>query len=81
MVLILLRKNNIPGRNLPVNAQGWIIPGNGALALGSVQVIALVLEEGLVTQDYKSVGKAAGDEYLAVVIGRKFHLDVLAKGG
>ena len=81
MVLILLRQDQIPGRNLPVNAQGWIIPGNGALALGGVQVVAFVLEQCLVAQNNESVGKAAGDKELTVVISREFYSNVLAECG
>lgn len=66
---------------LPVDAEGGVIPGDAAFAVGSVVVIALVLEDGLLAQHGKTMGKATGDEELAVVLGTELHGHMLAEGG
>ena len=46
-----------------------------------IELIALVLEDGHVAEDGKPMGKALGDEELAMVILRKFDGYMLAIGG
>ena len=68
-------------RQLPVDTQGGVIPGDAAFAVGCVVVVALVLEDGFFAQHGESVGKAAGNEELAVVLGAEFHCYMLTIRG
>ena len=78
---VLGGEDDICRGELPVDAEGGVVPGNAAFAVGGVVVIALVLEDGLLTQHGKTMGKATGDEELAVVLGTELHGYVLAEGG
>ena len=65
---------------LPVDAEGFVGDRDAAVSLGSVVVVALVLEHGHVAQDGEAVGEPARHEELAVVILREFDGDVLSVG-
>ena len=77
---VLLRKDDIGGRDLPVDADGGIIPDDRSLGLRRIQVVALVLEHGLLTQHRESVREATRDEALPVVLRRQFDGDMPAEG-
>ena len=66
---------------LPVDAEGGVIPGDAALAIRGVIVIALVLEDGLLAQHGKAMSKAAGDKELAMVLGAELHGHMLPESG
>ena len=80
MPLVFLGKDHIGGRDLPVDPDGGIIPDNRPLGLRRVQVVALVLEHGLLAQHRESVREAARDETLPVVLRRQFDGDMPAEG-
>ena len=80
MPLVFLGKDHIGGRDLPVDPDGGIIPDNRPLGLRRVQVVALVLEHGLLAQHRESVREAARNEALPVVLRRQFDGDMPAEG-
>ena len=45
MVLILLREDHVIGGDTPIDRQLGIVPCDSTLAVGSVVIIALVLED------------------------------------
>ena len=49
---------------MPVDVQIRVVPGYGTFGLGMIELIALVLEDGLMAQYCKAVGEAFGDEEL-----------------
>jgi len=77
---VLGGKDDICGGQLPIDAEGGVIPGDTAFAIRGVVVITLVLEDGLLTEHSKAVGKTARNEELAVVLCTEFHSDMLAIG-
>ena len=81
MFRVLLAENGLVGRDAPVDAQTVIKDTDTAVGLGSIEVVALVLEDGGVAQYGKAVGKAAGYEELAVVVLGQFHSHMPAVGG
>ena len=81
VVPVFFREDNLVGRDAPVDAEVRIIPCQCAFALGSIEVVALVLEDDFGGEHAESVGEASGDEELAVVVFGQLNRHVLAEGG
>ncbi len=64
----------------PVDVQVWIVESYRCLALWGIDVVHLVCEDGFLAQYEESVGKAAWDKELALVVFAQFHSHVFAEG-
>ena len=51
----------------PLDADGWIIPGDAAFVIGVIEVVAFIAEFGGIGEDKEPVGEAAGYEELFLV--------------
>ena len=80
MVPVFFGKDYFVGRQLPVDSQVGVVPGNGSLAVGIVKIVTFILKHSLFAQYGKSVGKALGDEELPMAFGREAHGDILPEG-
>ena len=80
MVLILLRKDHVIGRDTPIDRQLEIVPCDSTLAVRSVVIIALVLEDHFWREYAEAVCKASGNEELAVITFTQLHGHVLSEG-
>ena len=58
-----------------------VVPGDRSFGLGRVEVVAFVLENGLVAQYGKTVCESAWYEELAVILGGQLDGDVFAERG
>ena len=67
-------------RYFPVDAESFVIPGNGTFAFLTIQIITLVLEYGCFAQYTKAMCKTSWDKKLALVILSQFHCYMLTKG-
>ena len=81
MLHVLRREDDFVGGDAPVDGEVGVVPDDGAFALGAVEVVALVLEDGDGAQHAEAVGKAAGNEELTVVLCSELYAKVLAVGG
>lgn len=70
---VLFRKNNIICRYVSVYIQSRVVPSNRTLALRSVKVVALILEQGGLAQYAEAVRKSPRDEELAVLLARELY--------
>jgi len=75
------REDHLLCGELPVDPQVGVVPGDRSFGLGRVEVIAFVLEDGLVAQYGKTVCESARYEELAVILGGQFDGDVFAERG
>ena len=80
-VCILGGQDDVCRRELPVDAQGGVVPGDAAFAIRGVVVITLVQEDGFIAEHGKAMGEAAGNEELAVVLCTEFHGHMLPESG
>ena len=78
---IFFTQDGMISRYAPVNAKAGIKDADAAVGFGVIKVVTFVLEDGFRTQDGKSVGKAAGNEELAVVVFCQFDCHMLAISG
>ena len=78
MLHVLVGEEGFGGVELPVDAEGFVGDRDAAVSLGSVVVVALVLEHGHVAQNGEAVGEPARHEELAVFILREFDGDMPA---
>ena len=78
---ILIAEDSLLHGNLPVDTQLFVHKLNAGIGLGMVEVVALVLENGNITQYGKSMGEATGDEELAVVVLAELYGYMLTIGG
>ena len=76
---ILLAHDGFFYGNPPVDAQTFIQDADSPVRFGMVEIIALVLENRRFAQDGKSVGKALGDEELAVIVFREVRRPVVSR--
>ena len=80
MLGILFRKDNLVRRYTPVDIQLRVIPQDASFALWSIIIVTLILEQHLIAQYGKAVGKSMGDEKLSMVLACQFHGHVLSVG-
>ena len=76
---ILFRQYHILRSHFPVYVQFWIIPYHGPLALRSIKIVALVLEQCCLTQYTKTVRESSGNEKLTVIVSRQLDCHVSAE--
>ena len=81
MVLVLLAEDDVAQRQLPVDADVGIVPGDGAFGLGVIEVVALVLEDGTLGKHGEAMGKALRNKELTVVLGTELAGEPLPEGG
>ena len=55
MTLVLVGQDDVGCREAPVDSERRIVPGDGALGGRLVEVVAVVLEDGLAAQDPASL--------------------------
>ena len=53
----------------PEDADLWVVPGDAALVVWVIEVIALVAELSRIGEDKEAVSEAAGDQELSVILG------------
>ena len=58
---------------LPVDAERRVGNGYASVGLGSIVVVAFVLEHGRGAEHRETVGESARNEELTVIFGREFH--------
>ena len=81
MTGILDGQHNFIGGNLPIDVKRRIIPSYSALTLRMVEIVALILEDSLLTENGKAVGKALRDEELPVIFPGELAGHILSKPG
>ena len=81
MSAVLVAENHILCRELPIDRQIGVIPGDSSLCLRAIELVALVLEYHLGAENSKSVGKPFRDEKLSVILCSKLRRDIFAEGG
>lgn len=68
MVLVFFRKNRFGKIQPPVNAERRVDYRYAAVCFGTIEVVALILENGGIAQHGESVGEATRDEELTMVV-------------
>ena len=53
----------------PLDAQGWVVPGNAALVTGMIEVAGLITDGSSIGQHQEAMGKALPDQQLLMVFG------------
>ena len=79
MVAVFFREDDLVFRNFPVNAQIRIVPCDCPFGFRTIEVVALVLEDHLVTQHAESVRESLRYEKLPVVVLREFDRHVFSE--
>ena len=80
MLCVLITQNRLISGYHPIYSEGFVQYADASVGLWGVEVVALVLEDCCLAEDGKAVGKAFGDEELAVVVFGEFDRHVLAVG-
>ncbi len=78
MTKILGAKDYLINRNLPVDAEGFVLDGDAAVGFRRIEVVTLVLEDCGLAENGKAMGEAARDEELAVVVFTEFYSNMTA---
>ena len=68
MMAVLVGKNHLFGRDLPINIQRRVGKENTSIRFGVIEIIALIGENCHVGQDRESMCKTSWDKELAMVI-------------
>lgn len=79
MPFVLFREDDILCRNAPVYAERRVVPGDGRLGLGSIVIVALVLEHRMLRKDAETMCEAPRDEKLPVAVGIQFDRNMAAE--
>lgn len=69
------------GVKLPVDAERRVGNGDAAVGLRGIVVVTFVLEHCRGAEHRETVGETAGNEELAVILGRQFHRHMAAISG
>ena len=59
MLCVLLAKEGLLYRYLPVDAEGVILDTDASVCLWGIEIVTLILEDGCFAEDGKTVGKAS----------------------
>ena len=78
---VFVGENPLVGGYLPIDSEGGVGEQDASFRLGVIEVVALIHEEGCLTQHSESVCKTARYEELATVVGRETDGIVLPEGG
>ena len=81
VALVFGTQNGFGNGHAPVDVETLIHERDACIRLGSIVVVALVLEHRFFGENGKAVRKTAGDEELEMVVFAQFHCHVLTKGG
>ena len=81
MLLILVGENRFIDGNSPVYIKRGIDDRDAAVSFRAIVIVAFVLEDSCVAQNGETVGKAAGNEELAVIILGQLDGHMTAIGG
>ncbi len=65
----------------PLDGQGGVVEADGALRIGGIGVVDFIGKYRLGAEHEEAVGKASGNEELALVVLAQLHLDVPTEGG
>ena len=80
-MLVFGTQNGVGNGHAPVDVETLVHERDARIGLGSIIVVAFVLEHRFFGEDGKTMRKTAGDEELEMVVFAQFHGDVLPKGG
>ena len=78
---VFVAQEGLVGGDAPVDAEAAVQDTDATVGLWGVEVVALVLENCVLAEHGKTVGKAFWNEELAVVVFSEFDCYVLAVGG
>ena len=78
---VFVGENPLVGGYLPIDSEGGVGEQDASFRLGVIEVVALIHEEGRLTQHTESVCKTARYEELPTVVGRETDGIVLPEGG
>ena len=81
MMSILFGEKNLVGRKMPIDTKIGVVPGNCALTLWRIELIALILEYSLFAQNRETVCKSFADEELPMVVLSQLNGHMTAIGG
>ena len=81
MSRVLFAKYCLGGGDSPVDVQGVVQDGDSSVRFGVIELVALVLEDGFLRQDGKTVGESFWNEELQMVFLRQFHCHMPPVGG
>ena len=74
-------KDDVGGRNAPVDGERRVVPGVAAFGRRAVEVVARVLEHDFLGQDDEPMGEPPRDEHHPVVLPGQFLGMPAAVGG
>ena len=77
---VLFGEDDLVCRDVPVDAEVGVVPGDGAFALRVVVGVAFVLKHSVLRKYCESVCESFRDEKLTVVVFREFDSDVFSVG-
>lgn len=69
MASVFVAEDGLPGGNHPVNAKGLVEDGYATISLGSIEIVAFVLEDGRRGEDRETMCKTSGNKELQSDVG------------
>ena len=81
VLCVFLAEDSFVGGDAPVDAERGVEDGDAIVGFGMIKFVALVLENGCLTQHGEAVGKAFRHEELPVILFCQLYGDVLSVGG
>lgn len=79
--MILLAYDSLIEGERPLDAEAGVEERDAAVGFGSIIVVALILEDGYVAGDGKTMGETLRHIQLVMVVGSKLHHKMLPEGG
>ena len=81
VALVFSTQDGIGDGDAPVDVESLVQERDARIGLGSIVVVAFVLEHRFFGENRKTVGKTTRDEELEVIVLTEFYSYVLPKGG
>lgn len=81
VVLVFGTQDGIGNGHAPVDVETFVQKRDARIGLGSIIVVAFVLEHRFFGENRKTVGKTTRDEELEVIVLTEFYSYVLPEGG
>lgn len=78
MLRVLLGKEGVGCWYLPVDAEGVVNDAHAAICFWMIELITLILEDGCLGEDGKSMKEAAWHEELAMIVFGELYGNVLS---
>lgn len=78
--LVLVAEQQLAGLQGPLDTQLGVVPTDAGFGLWGIDVVNLISKDGLIAHDKEAVGKATGNEELALVVLAELAHHVLTKG-